>query len=152
MEAAGLDIAEGLGVLLRGDDALKVDCGAADLRVRDGRVTPQVMVVDTRDSLLWLSGGLSLGDERLDLLAQVQPKDFSPLTLRTPLRIGGTLATPVLTLEKGPLLSRVLPAALLAMVNPLAALLPLLDPGQASPAAAAACQALQQRSRGGTRP
>ena len=152
VEAAGLDIAEGLGVLLRGDDALKVDCGAADLRVRDGRVTPQVMVVDTRDSLLWLSGGLSLGDERLDLLAQVQPKDFSPLTLRTPLRIGGTLATPVLTLEKGPLLSRVLPAALLAMVNPLAALLPLLDPGQASPAAAAACQALQQRSRGGARP
>lgn len=152
VEAAGLDIAEGLGVLLRGDDALKVDCGAADLRVRDGRVTPQVMVVDTRDSLLWMSGGRSLGDERLDLLAQVQPKDFSPLTLRTPLRIGGTLATPVLTLEKGPLLGRVLPAALLAMVNPLAALLPLLDPGQASPAAAAARQALQQRSRGGAKP
>ena len=152
VEAAGLDIAQGLGLLLRGDDALKVNCGAADLRVRDGRVTPQVMVVDTSDSLLWLSGGLSLVDERLDLLAQVQPKDFSPLTLRTPLRIGGTLATPVLTLEKGPLLRRVLPAALLAMINPLAALIPLLDPGQASPEEKAGCQALQLRPRAGATP
>lgn len=152
LAAVGVDKAVGMGVLLPGDDALKVDCGVADLRVREGLVTPQVMVMDTRDSLLWFSGGLSFGDERLDLLAQVQPKDFSPSTLRTPLRMGGTLAAPVLTLEKGPLLGRVLPAALLAMVNPLAALLPLLDPGQAAPAAAPGCQALQQLSRSGPRP
>jgi uncharacterized protein involved in outer membrane biogenesis len=143
VEAAGLDIAQGIGLLLRGDDVLKVECGAADLQVRQGRVTPQVAVVDTPDSVVWLSGGLSLVDERLDLLAQVQPKDFSPLTLRAPLRIGGTLGAPVLTLEKGSLLRRVVPAALLAMVNPLAALIPLLDPGEASPAAQAGCRALQ---------
>ncbi len=150
--AVGVDNAIDMGLVLRGDDTLKVDCGVADLRVREGLVTPQVMVVDTRDSLLWFSGGLSLGDERLDLLAQVQPKDFSPSTLRTPLRIGGTLSKPVLTLEKGPLQGRVLPAALLAMVNPLAALLPLLDPGQATPGAAQGCQGLQQLSRRGPRP
>ncbi len=147
VEVAGLDVAQGLGLLLRGDDALTVDCGAADLRVTDGRVTPQVLVVDTRDSLLWLGGGLSLVDERLDLVAHVQPKDFSPLTLRTPLRIGGTLGAPTVTLEKGPLLRRVVPAALLAMLNPLAALLPLLDAGQTDQAAAAGCQALQQPQR-----
>ena len=147
VEAAGLDIAEGLGLLLRGDDALKVDCGAADLRVRDGRVTPQVMLVDTSDSTLWVTGDLSLADERLQLVAHVQPKDFSPLTLRTPLHIDGTLAAPVLTLEKGPLLRRVVPAALLAMINPLAALLPLLDPGSTDAVAAAGCQALMPRPR-----
>jgi AsmA family protein len=147
VEAAGLDIAQGLGLLLRGDDALKVDCGAADLRVRDGRVTPQVFLVDTRDSTLWLTGGLSLADERLQLVAHVQPKDFSPLTLRTPLHIDGTLAAPVLSLEKGPLLRRVVPAVLLAMINPLAALIPLLDPGQTDAPGVAGCQALATRAR-----
>lgn len=147
VEAAGLDIAQGLGLLVSGDAALKVECGAADLRVRDGRVTPQVMLVDTSDSTLWLSGGLSLADERLQLVAHVQPKDFSPLTLRTPLHIDGTLAAPVLTLEKGPLLRRVVPAALLAMINPLAALIPLLDLGQTDAAAVAGCQALARRPR-----
>ncbi len=152
VEAAGLDIAQGLGLLVSGDAVLKVDCGAADLRVRDGRVTPQVMMVDTSDSTLWVTGALSLADERLQLVAHVQPKDFSPLTLRTPLHIDGTLAAPVLTLEKGPLLRRVVPAALLAMINPLAALIPLLDPGQTEPAAATGCQALAARGRATARP
>lgn len=148
VEAAGLDLAQGLGLLVRGDDALKVECGAADLRVKDGRVTPQVMLVDTRDSTLWVTGNLSLADEQLQVVAHVQPKDFSPLTLRTPLHIDGALSAPVLTLEKGPLLRRVVPAALLAMLNPLAALIPLLDPGRAEPAAATGCQALMPRARG----
>ena len=152
VEAAGLDIAQGLGLLVSGDAVLKVDCGAADLRVRDGQVTPQVMVIDTSDSTLWVTGALSLADERLQLVAHVQPKDFSPLTLRTPLHIDGTLAAPVLTLEKGPLLRRVVPAALLAMINPLAALIPLLDPGKTEPAAATGCQALAARGRTTTRP
>ncbi len=147
VEAAGLDIAQGLGLLLRGDDALKVECGAADLRVHDGRVTPRVLLVDTRDSTLWVTGGLSLADEQLQLVAHVQPKDFRPLTLRTPLHIDGTLAAPVLSLEKGPLLRRVVPAVLLAMINPLAALIPLLDPGQTEPAGVAGCQALATRAR-----
>jgi uncharacterized protein involved in outer membrane biogenesis len=133
VEAAGLDIAQGLGVLVRGDDALQVRCGMADLDVRNGRVTPGAFVVDTRDSRLWLEGSLSLADERLALLARVQPKDFSPLTLRAPLHIGGTLGEPVLSLDKPALARRAVPAALLAMVHPLAGLIPLLDPGEPGP-------------------
>ncbi len=153
VEVAGLDIAQGLGLLVRGDDALKVDCGVADLRVQNGRVTPQVMVVDTRDSTLWVTGSLSLADEQLQLVARVQPKDFSPLTLRTPLHVDGPLAAPEVTLEKAPLLRRVVPAALLAMINPLAGLLPLLDAGRTEqPAAVAACQALMTRTKGSPAP
>lgn len=133
VEAAGLDIAQGLGLLLRGDDALPVSCGLADLAVHDGRVQSRAFVVDTRDSRLWLEGSLSLADERLALLARVQPKDFSPLALRAPLHITGTLGQPVLALDKAALASRAVPAALLAMVHPLAALLPLLDAGEPGP-------------------
>lgn len=129
MEAAGIDVAQSLGVMLKGDDALPVQCGAGDLTIKDGQITPRVLLVDTPDSTLWVAGGLSLADERLQLVARVEPKDWSPLALRTPLHIDGSFAKPQVSLEKGPLAKRAVPAALLAMVNPLAALLPLIDHG-----------------------
>lgn len=132
VEAAGLDIAQGLGVLLRGDDPLAVHCGMANLQVQDGLVRPRAAVVETRDSRLSLEGSLSLADERLALRARVQPRDHSPLALRAPLLIEGTLAAPSLRLDRAALARRVLPAALLAMAHPLAALLPLVDLGEGS--------------------
>ncbi len=149
-EAAGLDLAQALGIALRGDDALPVGCGAADLLVHTGQVTPQVLLVDTKDSTVWVDGRLSLADESLNLTAHVEPKDFSPLALRSPLRVRGTLGDPSLSVEKGPLLRRVVPAALLAMLNPLAGLLPLLDAGDdEGHSALQACQRVLQRHAGG---
>ena len=129
VEAAGIDLAEALGLLLRGDHSLAVNCGTADLKIQQGLVTPQLMLVDTPDTVFRVEGSISLASEQLDLRARVLPKDISPLSLRTPLRVRGTLADPDVSLEKGPLLQRLLPAALLALVNPLAALLPLIDLG-----------------------
>ena len=153
VEAAGLDIAQGLGLLLRGDDNLPVTCGAGDLRIKNGVVTPQVLMLDTRDSTLWLAGNVSLATEQLALTANVAPKDWSPLALRSPLHLDGTLAKPVLSLDKPALLKRLVPAGLLALVSPLAALLPLVDlggqmDGADGVAAIAACRdaaARQQR-------
>lgn len=142
VEAAGLDIAQALGVLIKGDDPLPVSCGAADLLVKDGVVTPQVLLVDTRDSTLWADGTLSLADERMNLLLRVAPKDFSPLALRTPLHVRGTLSAPTWTIEKDGLVRRLVPAALLAMLNPLAGLLALADTGDDT--AASAIEACRQ--------
>ncbi len=151
VEAAGLDLAQGLGLLLTGDKQLPVLCAAADLQLNQGRATPRVLLVDTRDSLLWLDGSLSLATERLQLLAHVRPKDWSPLTLRSPLHIDGTLGSPALSLDKPQLLKRALPAALLALVHPLATLIPLMDNGDDPEAAAspAGCRALLRRGAAG---
>jgi len=146
VEAAGIDVAQALGVMLRGDEALAVSCGAADLQVQHGLVSPKVLVVDTSDSTLWATGNLSLASEKLDLVARVAPKDVSPLALRTPLHVRGTLSDPQVSLEKGPLARRVVPAVLLGMLNPLAALLPLIDTGSdEAKAKLAGCQQLVQR-------
>ena len=147
LELAGLDLAQSLGVMLRGDDALRIDCGAADLGIARGRVQPRVLVVDTRDSTVWAEGSLSLADEKLDLVARVEPKDFSPLALRSPLRVRGTLGAPQVSVDKAPIARRLVPAALLAMLHPLAALLPLMDAGDddGEPAAAACRQVLARR-------
>jgi AsmA family protein len=143
VEGAGIDLAQALGVLVKGDDALPVTCGAADLQVKAGQVEPKLLVIDTPDSTIWGQGNVSLADEKLDLVARVEPKDMSPLTLRTPLRVRGTLSDPAVSLEKGPLARKAVPAVLLGLINPLAALLPLIDPGsEKARERTAGCQAL----------
>ena len=147
VEAGGLDVAQALGVLIKGDDALPVQCAVADLVAQDGLFRPRVMVLDTTDSSIWVDGTLSLATEALDLRAVVMPKDFSPLTLRTPLHVGGSFANPVVSVEKGPLGLKLAGAFLLGLINPLAALIPLIDPGDADAArrGASGCQSLMQR-------
>lgn len=148
VEGAGLDVAQALGVLFKGDEALPVNCGAADLQVKDGQVVPQVLLVDTRDSTLWAEGRVSLVDEKLSLVARVEPKDFSPLALRSPLHVDGTLGAPKVSIEKAPLVKRVGSAALLAMLHPLAAILPLMDAGDDdAKAAVGACRAVAERAK-----
>jgi uncharacterized protein involved in outer membrane biogenesis len=148
VEGAGIDVAQVLGVLVRGDQPLTVTCGAADLRVKDGRVVPQVLLVDTSDSTLWADGSLSLADEKLALVARVEPKDFSPLALRSPLHVDGTLGAPKVSIEKAPLVKRVGSAALLAMLHPLAAILPLMDSGDDdAKAAIGACRSVAERAK-----
>ena len=150
VEAGGLDVAQALGVLFKGDDALPVQCAVADLVAQGGLFRPRVMVVDTTDSAVWIEGSLSLATEALDLRAVVMPKDFSPLTLRTPLHVRGSFGKPEVSVEKGPLGVKLASAFLLGLINPLAALIPLIDPGDADAAkrGAAGCQGLMQRSTG----
>jgi len=147
IEVAGLDLAQGLGVFIKGDDALPVHCAAADLVAERGVLRTRVLVLDTTDSTVWVEGSVALAAETIDLRAIVSPKDRSPLALRTPLRVRGSFADPQVSLEKGSLGAKVAAALMLSLVNPLAALIPLTDPGSAEEAGrgAAGCQALMQR-------
>lgn len=148
IEAAGIDLAQSLVVLLKGDDALKVECAVADLVAEGGVLRPRVIVIDTEDSTVVVDGSVSLATEGLDLRAVVSPKDFSPLALRTPLRVRGSFANPEVSLDKGPLGAKLAAAALLALVNPIAALIPLLDPGDSEAAQrdGVGCAGLRQRT------
>ena len=147
VEAAGLDIAQGLGMLIKGDDALPIQCTVADFVAEQGVLRPRALVLDTTDSTLWVDGTLSLASEAIDLRVVVAPKDFSPLALRTPIHLRGSFANPSVSIEKGKLGARLGAAAALALVNPLAALLPLLDFGDGDDAkrGAADCRALSRR-------
>ena len=149
VEAAGIDIAQGLGLLIAGDKALDVQCGVADLQAHSGILRPRSFILDTTDSTVAIDGSVSMVDERLDLRAVVSPKDFSPLALRTPLHVRGPFDAPQVSLEKGPLARKVGAAALLALITPIAALLPLIDTGDpdgAAQALADGCRALVKRS------
>jgi len=135
VEVGGLDVAQALGMVVKGDEALPILCNVADLDVEKGIARPKVMVVNTRDSTIWIDGTVSLRDESLDLRAVVSPKDISPLTLRTPIHVKGTFAKPAVSLELGKLAGKAGAAGLLALLNPLAAIIPFIDPGAKQDAA-----------------
>ncbi len=147
IEVGGLDIAEAAGLLFKGDTALTVQCAVADMNVEQGLFKPRVMVIDTIDSVVSVDGALSLANESLDLRLVVLPKDFSPVTLRSPLHVRGSLANPDVSVEKQALSLKLASSLLLSLLNPLAAFIPLIDAGDAGQAqdTSAGCRKLMQR-------
>ncbi len=84
----------------------------------------------------------------------VSPKDFSPLTARAPVHVDGTFAQPRVSVEASKVGAKVGAAVLLSLINPLAAVIPFIDPGADDDAKreAAQCRSLAQRgdaARGG---
>lgn len=128
-EALGLDLAQGLGVWLRGDEAMPLSCARLEAEVREGLLRPRLAVLDNKDSRIELRGWVSLRDERLDLQARVSPKDISPLTLRSPVTIQGSWSAPQWHLDRGRIGGKLAAAALLGSLAPAAAWLPLVDLG-----------------------
>jgi len=147
IEWAGMDLAQSLGLMVTGDNMLPVHCAVADLVAEGGVFRPRVFVLDTANSTIWIDGSLSLATETMDLRAVVSPKDFSVFALRTPLRVRGSFADPVVSIEKAPMGRKLARSLLLSLINPLAALIPLVDQGDADAAArgAADCRSLMQR-------
>ena len=133
-EAMGIDIAQGLGLFIKGDKNLPLNCARLDGRFAAGVLRPRTALMDNRDSRVDLDGRISLADETLDLRVVAKPKDFSPLTLRAPLRVQGTLAAPRVALEGKGLGGRALVALALGALTPPAALLAFIDPGEDLPA------------------
>jgi uncharacterized protein involved in outer membrane biogenesis len=75
------------------------------------------------------AGKIDLREEKLDLELRPQPKDPSPIALRVPLEIKGTLKDPSFRPQAGPLVARAAAAAALYVVAPPAALLALIETG-----------------------
>ena len=127
VEAAGIDVAQALGVFVKGDDKLPMQCAVAQFDLVNGKVMPEVFVIDTKDTTMLIDGDLSLAGETLDLRMTAHPHDFSPLALRTPVKVTGTFDAPHVRLEGKPLATRAGAAVLLGLANPLASLLALID-------------------------
>jgi uncharacterized protein involved in outer membrane biogenesis len=129
VELAGLDVAESLKYLLDKDREIPLRCAYADFRIVDGEMSTRALAFDTSDTVIFGEGDINLRREALDLRLLPQPKDRSPLSLRVPLRIGGTFKDPSFRPEAGPLIARAGAAATLYSLAPPAALLALIETG-----------------------
>ena len=129
LEYMGLDGGEVIKFLLSGDRTVRLRCAAAAFDVKQGLMSSRAIVLDTSDTLITGEGQISLANETLDILLKPQPKDVSILSLRSPLRIGGTFADMTAGPEKTALAGRAGLALLLGIINPLLALAATIETG-----------------------
>lgn len=146
LEFLGLDGGEVIKFFLRGDRNVQLKCAAAAFDVKDGLMTSRTIVLDTSDTVINGQGKVNLADETLDLLLKPQPKDVSILSLRSPLRIGGTFASPSAGPDKLALGGRAGLALALGVINPLLALAATIETGPGQDADCA--QALNTAAQG----
>ncbi len=129
IEGIGLDAAQGLGLLIRGDKGIPLGCAAVSMTSQKGKLQTDIGIVDTPDSLILLTGNISLADENLDLSIKAKPHDNSFLALRSPIHIKGSFSSPRIRPDMGRIAVKAGAATVLGIaITPLAALLPLLDP------------------------
>ena len=94
----------------------------------------EALVFDTQVTTLLGTGSIDLAHEKLDLTLTPKTKATSPVALRSPIYIRGSFAQPQVSVDKGRVVARAAGAVALGLLNPLLALLPLIDagPGQDS--------------------
>nr|WP_256133987.1 AsmA family protein [Xanthomonas vasicola] len=129
IELAGLDIAESLKYLITKDRQIPVRCIFGDFGVQDGLMQSRALAFDSTDTIIVGEGNISLKNETLDLLLRPRPKDRSILSLRSPLRIGGTFKDPSFRPDFKALGMRGAIAVALGSIAPPAALLATFEPG-----------------------
>lgn len=129
LEVAGLDVAEALRFLFRGDKTVKVRCAVADATIKDGLMQSRSVVLDTTDTNVKIDGTVDLRKEELDLTMHPMPKDYSPLTLRSPIHLKGTFKDPAIRLDEKLLTRGGIAAILGAVAAPVVALVGLIDTG-----------------------
>ena len=95
----------------------------------NGDLATKTSLVDTDVNVITFAGNLDFKDEKLDFRVTPLPKQKSIVVLRTPFNIGGTLANPSVLPDFTTLGARIGGAVALGFVNPLLALLPLVETG-----------------------
>ena len=129
MEKAGLHLWEILQLNLSGDQRIKLRCAVAEFTVRQGNMHADALVFDTAVTTLNGKGDINLARETLDLRFDQDTKNTSPLALRSPIHVRGSFVRPEVGVDKTQVAARALGALALGIVNPLLALIPLVDAG-----------------------
>ncbi|WP_420470231.1 AsmA family protein [Brevundimonas sp. FT23042] len=135
-ELLGINATAGLFRLLGGDDSsVPIRCGVADFRVAGGTATAETFVIDTEPVLARGAGVIDLDAETMNLRIDGETKEARLVRLWSPIVVQGPLTAPRVGVDTGSVVGQTGLAGILgAVVNPLVALLPFVDPGLAEDA------------------
>lgn len=114
---------------LEGDRQVPIRCVVGDFGVKNGLMQTNALVFDTEVVNVTGEGAVSLKQEQLDLTLHPKPKEGSIVSLRSPLYIRGTFGSPKVSVDAKSIAARGAGALAMAVVNPLLALVPLIDAG-----------------------
>ena len=129
-----LDLARAVQLLLRGDANSPIRCIVANLVSDNGIMEAKTLVTDTEAAKILGEGKIDFRNELYDLKLKAQSKRPSLIALRGPIAIDGSFKNPNVHPETAQIAARVGTSIALGALNPLAALLPLIDFGGASDA------------------
>jgi uncharacterized protein involved in outer membrane biogenesis len=135
-ELAGVNVVKGLGLLLKKDTSTTpIRCGVVHFTTKGGVMTADTLVLDTGPVLIKGSGTVNLATERMDLKVRGHDKKFRLVRVLLPVTMKGPIRAPKLGVEPGAALAQGgVAVGLGAMLSPLAAILPFVDPGLAKDA------------------
>ncbi|MEM5342539.1 AsmA family protein [Paraburkholderia azotifigens] len=133
MEAAGLNVANVVYEKLFGNRDVQINCAAGDFVVTDGVLDSRVFALDTQDAVINVDGTLNLKNESMDLGVHPHTKGFRIFTLRSPLYVKGTFKDPHVGVNAAALAARGGAMVGLGLINPFAALIPLIAPSNNKP-------------------
>jgi len=147
MEVLELDGAQILRYLFARDTKKTepLRCAVLDFPIKEGIARSEAFVLDTEETEVVGDGQIDLRDEKLDLKLTPRAKHPSILSLRSPIHILGTFKQPKVRPDKM-LAVRAGAVVLGALVNPIVALIPLVETG---PGKDANCQALLDEAKRG---
>jgi uncharacterized protein involved in outer membrane biogenesis len=139
-ELLGINVANGLYLLLSKDNReTDLRCAVADFNVKNGVMNVSNAVFDTGVVRAQGKGSVNLGAETLDLRLEGQTKKPRILRLWAPITLKGTLLHPSPGVDAGKAAGQVgIAVAIGAVLAPLAAILPFIEPGLAKDADCAA--------------
>jgi AsmA protein len=98
--------------------------------VKNGTAEANALVFDTAVVNVQGSGSINLKTEAMDITLRPQPKDRSLASLRSPLYIRGSFGEPDVGPDMGRIAARGAGAILMGIINPLLAVLPLMEEGK----------------------
>lgn len=133
MEAAGLNVANVVYEKLFGTRDIDINCMAADFTASNGVLDTRTFALDTTDAVIGMEGKIDLRDESMDLTIHPHTKGFRIFTLRSPLYVKGTFKHPDVGVSKTAIALRAGAAVGLGLINPFAALIPLIAPSRSQP-------------------
>lgn len=130
--AVGLNGGKVLRLLVTGDQDIPLRCGVVDVSVVNGVGKTRTFMIDTEQTEIKAEGSVNFADEYFDLTLHPEPKHPDILSLRSPIRVYGPFTHPDYNIDKTALAERAGATVLLGVLNPIAALLPLLETGPGS--------------------
>jgi uncharacterized protein involved in outer membrane biogenesis len=144
-ELTGINAIKGLILLWsKNQENTELRCAVAHFDVNGGVMRVRRLVIDTGPVLVDGSGSVNLGAESMNLQLNGHPKKFRIGHLNSPIDVKGPLVAPRFSLEGGKIAAQAgIGAALGALLSPLAAILPFVDPGLAKNANCSALVAEQ---------
>jgi AsmA protein len=130
MELVALDLWDAARIKLRGDKEIEIRCAIADFAVKGGVMETNALVFDTGAVNVQGGGNINLKTEEMNITLKPKPKDRSIASLNSPLYIRGTFGQPKVGPDMGRLAAKGGGALLMGILNPLLAVLPLVEEGK----------------------